>query len=313
MSYCYKQINGPEVFSIYSPIIPIITTTSINDFFYQLSSIQTGEKVQVIDVNSFIYPYVLKSNIQSIPEFRIISQAANFFVIERTTFLTNKTNESRLACCLSSVPYYINNNVLVTCDPLSKDFVVGNYCDRQMLNYCFNNLSIPKCLAWLYYAMNRIELEINPIMQVYCTNNIFTSECKVYIEGLRKKGSNILADSILTNAWNTTKDSRLNCSFDTYYNHKVNAPKVCWSYECMNTPDYLLLHKDFTSKSLCSLYSCSIILTNVITNNNSNIKLNCSTQVNNSNSLLKIALANKRTNIPNFIPYLIIPFMLLLT
>jgi hypothetical protein len=182
-----------------------------------------------------------------------------------------------------------------------------------MFDYCANNLELSKCSYWLYNAMSRIQPTINVFMQNYCTNNLFTPICETYINGLRNNNNDNLSDTILNNVWNNTKDIRMNCSFDNQYINKINAPKVCWNYDCMNTPNYLLLSKDVNNKSLCNLYQCSIILTQTVINNSSNIKLDCSNNINNNNSLLKISLADKKNNVTNFLPLLILPFLLLLS
>lgn len=289
------------------------TSRLLSEFYATLASIRNNESVNIIDAKSLYYPQTLIDNSYKIPEFSIDAQAGNFFKVTRNSYSMSNTNDQKLTCCLIDTPYYIIDNILLTCDPMSKDLVYSNFCDNVMLNYCLNNLTVSKCSTWLYNALDRMENTINLFMQPYCVNNLFTPICKVYIDGLRKNNNNILSDLLLNNVWNNTKDSRLNCSFNKYYSDKVNAPKVCWSYECMNTPDYLLSSTDLLSKSLCQLYSCNIVLTNVVINNKSNIKINCLNQINDNNSLLKIALADKRNVISNFIPYLIIPFMLLLT
>lgn len=306
MSFSNKIIGPKEPY-------PIITTLNIKDFYKGLSDVRLLETVNIIDTHSFVYPYYVKDNSNLIPEFMPISNIGNSYIMKRLFYSMSQTSKDRLTCCLSIDPYYIVNGQLRTCDPLSKDFTITNYCDGDMIGYCFNNPNTSKCIAWLYYAMDRMEPTINEVMQPYCTNNLFTPICETYINGLRKNGNAFLIDFILTNVWNRTKDTRLNCSFNNFYPNKVNAPKVCWNYECMNTPDYLLLTQDFNNKQFCNLYSCNIILANAVINNKSSININCNSQSNKERSLLKIALADKRTNLLNYFPYLVVPFMLLFT
>jgi hypothetical protein len=313
--YSYLNVNtNTREFTLLRNILPIRTFHTLEEFFKLLSSVSLNETIKVIDVQSLLYPFYLEpSKISLIPEFIVLDNTGNFYTLQRFNYASNINASARLECCLSSIPYYIIDNILLTCNPLNKDFVFNNSCDVEMNTYCMNNMNTAKCYSWLYNAMPRMETNINIIMTPYCTNNLFSPICKIYIDALRKNQNDLLIDNILTNVWNNTKDKRLECSFNKNYAHKVNAPKVCWNYECMNTPDYLLLSTDFKSKSFCQLYSCNIILTSVVINNKSTIKISCSSEVNQSNSLAKIALNNKRVNIPNFIPYLIIPFILLLT
>lgn len=236
-----------------------------------------------------------------VPEFMVINKpSGDQYLIKRLMYTANN-----LFCCTQDKQYYVDVLTLYTCDPSTKDF---NYatCDSTMLNFCNkSNIGTPKCLRWLYYSASR-PLVYNTFY-TYCLTNLFTKECEVFINSIRGYNMNDLADSILDYNKN---DSRLSCSYGDKPNINSNIPYVCWSYDCINTPSYLLSYKDLVNRRRCVLYQCNIALTNVNISSDTKVNLSCDSY-DTPLSLIQFAMNENPRRTMNFFIILILPLVLI--
>lgn len=295
----------------------VTSDVSVSSFYKNLIStgyespdiLVQSYRTLVVDTNNYenIFPTLLNYS-WLFPEFEIIDFTSDIYTLRRKSY-----NMDLFTCCTTNTLYNIDNvGVLSTCDPTTKEFTAST-CDNTMQTFCmYNNITIPKCLSWLYNYTRRLNIPIESMTQ-YCTtnDNIFTPACAVYINGLRANELNPIADNILSVNYNNNYDNRLNCSFNNIQTN-YTTPKVCWSYDCINTPTYLLKYNDIVLRNNCSIYQCNIDISSATIDNKVYVNLDCNNSLNNTNNytLMSMALNENRKNRIDIFKLLVLPFLI---
>jgi len=178
---------------------------------------------------------------------------------------------------LSKNKFYDDKNLLDYCISLNE---YSDYrCNTVMFNYCSNNYSLNKCVAWMddvTKQSNSIGLEL---YSNYCKSNLDKVECSYFSQASLNYDSKYRDDVIKFYCSRNIHDSNCGCT-NTIIEHnnlitEYLGPKSCWLSSCTsnNLDNKYILTEDLKNRYSCKTNNCSINIANLELTKNSKVNI----------------------------------------
>jgi hypothetical protein len=195
--------------------------------------------------------------------------------------------------------WYDDTSLLNHC--LSLNEYTDYHCNGVMFNYCSNNLSINKCVAWMdgtASEKNTIGLDL---YLPYCQSNLYTPECSYFSQASKNYNIHYRDQAIQYFCNNNPNDVNCKCANSNVVDNNLITyylgPKACWLSSCTlnNLDEKYMFTEDLKTRESCKVTSCSISIANLELSNDSTTTINLINQCLSQDNVKQI-LGNNQNN-----------------